>query len=204
MTSAILGGIGLFMIGMILVTDGLKAAAGDSLRRFLLRFTDQPFKALISGTVLTAIVQSSTATTLATIGFVGAGVITFQQSLGLIFGSNLGTTATAWIVALVGLKFSMSAIALPIVGIGAALRLFSHGRLAHIAMTIAGFGILFVGIDTLQEGMHQLTLSVSRIELPSSTISGRLLLVGFGPAGSSWQGSCRHVPQQLAPQWCKC
>lgn len=182
MISAILGGIGLFLVGMILVTDSLKAAAGDSLRRTLLRFTGRPWKALASGVVITALIQSSSATTLATLGFVGAGLLTFPQALGVVFGASLGTTATSWIVSLVGLKFSMSTIALPIVGLGAGLRLFSKGRMAYAGMTFAGFGILFVGIDTLQSGMRDLAERVAAADLPGETLGGKLLLAGMGVA----------------------
>lgn len=175
-----LGGIGLFLIGMILVTDGLRAAAGDALRNTLLRFTGGPFKALLSGAAVTAVVQSSSATTVATIGFVGAGLLGFEQALGLILGANIGTTATGWIVALLGLRFSVSAVALPLVGVGALTRLFAKGRLAQLGIALAGFGIIFVGLDVLQAGMQDLSERFTPASLPSDTLAGRLLLVGLG------------------------
>lgn len=180
MISQVLGGIGLFLIGMILATDGLRAAAGDSLRRVLLRFTGGPISAMLSGAAITALVQSSSATTVATIGFVSAGLLGFQQALGVILGANLGTTATGWLVALVGLKFSVSTIALPAVGIGAIIRLFGRGKWKDIGIAIAGFGTIFVGLDVLQAGMADLKHYVTPETLPGDTWLGRLGLVGIG------------------------
>lgn len=119
MIGSMLGGVGLFLLGMILLTDGLKTAAGDALRKALARFTGGRFSALVSGATLTAMVQSSSATTLATIGFVSAGILTFEQAVGVIFGANLGTTSTGWLVSLLGFKVSVAAFALPLVGVGA-------------------------------------------------------------------------------------
>lgn len=132
----LLGGLGLFLVGMSLLTDGLTHFAGDSLRRGLLRFTGSPFKAFASGTLLTLVVQSSTATTITLIGFVSAGLITFAQSLGVVMGASLGTTGTGWIVSTLGLKVPLGFYTLPMIGIGALLRLLVKGRwrrgIAHI------------------------------------------------------------------------
>ncbi len=180
MLSQVLGGIGLFLVGMVLATDGLRAAAGDSLRAFLLRFTGGPAQALFSGAAATALVQSSSATTVATISFVTAGLLTFQQALGLILGANVGTTATGWIVALLGLKFSVSKIALPLVGVGALVRLFARGRGKDIGLAVAGFGVLFVGLDVLQAGMAGASDFLTPDALPPDTWLGRLGLAGIG------------------------
>lgn len=180
MIATTLGGVGLFLIGMLLVTDSLKTLAGDALRRVLLRFTGGNFKALLSGAGITALIQSSSATTVATIGFVGAGLITFQQAIGIVYGANLGTTVTGWLVALLGLKFSVTQVALPIVGVGALLRLFARGRAAHVGMALAGFGIIFVGIDILQDGMEAFSERVQPEVFPEDNWSGRLILVGLG------------------------
>lgn len=180
MIAQALGGIGLFLIGMVLVTDGLRAAAGDSLRRVLLRFTGGPFKALLSGTVVTAVVQSSSATTVATIGFVSAGLLSFEQALGIMFGANIGTTATGWLVALFGLKFSVSVAALPMVGVGAFMKVIGRGRMAYFGLALAGFGLILLGIDVLQGGMAHLSETLTPAVLPDDTFGGRLLLVGIG------------------------
>src|SRR5690625_3445881 len=150
----VLGGLGLFLVGMSLLTDGLTHFGGDQLRRSLLRFTGSPFKAFLSGTLLTLVVQSSTATTVTLIGFVSAGLITFAQSLGVVMGASLGTTGTGWVVSTLGLKVQLGFYTLPLIGAGALLRLLAPGRWRHLGTALAGFGMLFVGIDTMQEGMR--------------------------------------------------
>jgi phosphate:Na+ symporter len=180
MIPALVGGIGLFLLGMILLTDGLKAAAGDALRRLLAHFTGGPIKALLSGAAVTAVVQSSSATTLTTIGFVSAGLLTFPQAVGVIFGANLGTTSTGWIVSLLGLKLNIGRVALPLVAVGAMMRLLTPGRTAAVGLALAGFGLIFVGIDMLQVGMADLALRLDPAALPGGTLAGRLLLVGVG------------------------
>ncbi|MDZ7343636.1 MAG: Na/Pi symporter [candidate division KSB1 bacterium] len=178
----LLGGIGLFLLGMILLTDGLKAVAGEALRRVLSRFVRGPFSALLSGATVTMLVQSSSATTLTTIGFVSAGLLTFPQAVGVMFGANLGTTSTGWIVAVLGLKISVGKLALPLIGVGALLRLLTRDRLAAGGLALAGFGLIFVGIDTLQAGMAHLAELFDPSQLPGETFSGRLLLVAMGIA----------------------
>jgi phosphate:Na+ symporter len=180
MISSILGGIGLFLLGMVLMTEGLKAAAGDALRRVLSRFTGGAVQAFLSGAAVTVLVQSSSATILATIGFVSAGLLTFPQSIGVIFGAATGTTSTGWLVSLVGLRFKISTVALPLIGIGALLRLLTQGRSATLGMALAGFGLIFVGIDTLQTGMQVLSERIDPAAFPGATLAGRLLLVGIG------------------------
>jgi phosphate:Na+ symporter len=182
MISSILGGIGLFLLGMILMTEGLKSAAGELLRTILSRFTGGPLKAVASGAAITAVVQSSSATTLATIGFVSAGLLTFPQAVGVIFGANVGTTSTGWIVAMIGLKVNVSAVALPLIGAGALARLLGSRRTANAGLAVAGFGLIFVGIDTLQLGMQELAGRIDPSSLPSGSVVARLLLVAAGAA----------------------
>ncbi|HEY9175482.1 MAG TPA: Na/Pi symporter [Verrucomicrobiae bacterium] len=180
MVSQLLGGIGLFLLGVFLLSDGLKTAAGDSLRRILVRFTGRPSTAFVSGAGITVLAQSSSATTLATIGFVSAGILTFSQAIGIVMGASLGTTSTGWLISLVGMKFGIGKLAFPLVGLGALARLVSHGRNAAIALAVAGFGLMFVGIDILQSGMVSLSESFSPNSLPHGTLTGRVLLVGIG------------------------
>src|SRR5512142_272651 len=104
MIITIFGGIGLFLLGMVLLTEGLKTAAGDALRRILSRFTGGPLTGVASGAVASALVQSSTATTVMTLGFVSAGFLPFVQAIGIVFGARIGTTSTGWLVSLLGLK----------------------------------------------------------------------------------------------------
>ena len=165
---------------MIVMTDGLRALAGHAMRAVLMRFTKSPLTGALTGAISTAILQASGITTLAAIGFVGAGLITFPESLGIIFGANIGTTFKGWIIALLGFKLSLGNVFLPIVFIGAILRLFSKGRLATVGYSIAGFGLVFVGLTFMQESMSELHGFVTFENLPADTLSGRLLLVALG------------------------
>ena len=115
------GGLGLFLLGMGMMTDGLKLAAGPALRRILSGATRTRGHALGSGMLVTALVQSSSAVTVAAIGFVNAGLLTLGPALWVLFGANVGTTMTGWIVALVGLKFKVETLAMPLAGLGARL-----------------------------------------------------------------------------------
>ena len=175
-----IGGIGLFLLGMIIMTDGLRALTGHSLRNALMRFTRSPLSGAITGATTTAILQSSSATTVAAIGFVGAGLMTFPAALGIIFGANIGTTMTGWIVALLGLKLKLGTIMLPVILIGVILKLFGKGRIAIIGYAIAGFGLIFVGITMMQTGMSGLQGYFTPEMLPTNTIFDILLLVLLG------------------------
>lgn len=175
-----MGGIGLFLLGMTLMTDSLKALAGDSLRQWLGRFTGSPLKAMFSGIGFTLVVQSSAATTLATIGFVSAGVITFAQAIGVIIGANIGTTSTGWIVAFLGLKFSIASFALPMIGIGAMLKLFGKDRVALSGLTLASFGLIFFGIDLLQTAMMGFAERVDLSVWSNDSLTTRFILVIIG------------------------
>jgi phosphate:Na+ symporter len=176
----LLGGIGLFLLGMMLLTDGLKAFAGDALRRALLRFTGTPLKAFGSGALATLMVQSSSATTVAVIGFVSAGLITFPQAVGIVFGASLGTTGTGWIVSVLGLNVSIGYYALPLVGIGAFMRLLAKGPRRSLGLALAGFGLIFIGISVLQEAMENLSGVFRLAELPTSSLFGHLIVMLVG------------------------
>ncbi|MDP2398232.1 MAG: Na/Pi cotransporter family protein [Burkholderiales bacterium] len=152
LAGGIAGGVGLFLLGMWLMTDGLKLAAGPALERILANSTKTRLRGLASGIMVTALVQSSSAVTVATIGFVNAGLLNLSQALWVLFGTNVGTTMTGWLVALVGLQFKIEALALPLIGIGMILRLTGeHTRRSAFGMALAGFGVMFLGIDLLRE-----------------------------------------------------
>ena len=176
------GGIGLFLLGMGLLTDGLKQFAGAALRTGLMRFTGTPTKAFASGAVLTLLVQSSSATTVALIGLVSAGVMAFPQALGVVLGASLGTTGTGWMVSLLGLKISLGFYALPLVFIGAFLRLLGRGRWQGLGLALAGFGMIFIGIDFLQTGMAALSERVDLSQIPSTGLLGHAYNVLIGLA----------------------
>jgi phosphate:Na+ symporter len=180
MTLQLIGGAGIFLLGMILLSDGLKAAAGDTLRHVLGRLTGRTLPAFLTGATVTALLQSSTATVLMTIGFVSAGLIAFPGAVAVVFGANVGTTSTGWIVALLGLKLSIGTAALPAVAAGALLRMLTTGRLAGAGLALAGFGLIFTGIDLLQLGMQGAAQRIDPATLPGGTLAGRLLLVVVG------------------------
>jgi phosphate:Na+ symporter len=149
----LLGGIGLFLLGIHHLTEGLKGLSGDSLRRTLQRFVSGRFSAVASGALLTVGTQSSTATILTVIGFVGAGLVTLPQAIAVNIGATLGTTSTPWMVAILGLRFRITTAALPILGVGAFLWLIARGKTRSLGAVLAGFGLIFTGIDFLQTGM---------------------------------------------------
>lgn len=180
MLLALLGGVGLFLLGMILLTEGLKAAAGSSMRRLLMRGVRGPVSGMVAGTVTTAAVQSSSATTLMTIGFVSAGLLTLPGAIGVVLGANLGTTSTGWIVSALGFKVSLGGASLPIVLVGALLRLLGRGRIAALGLALAGFGLVFLGIEGMKDGMAHLAEGFDPGSLPGDGFTGRLLLVGVG------------------------
>ncbi len=144
------GGVALFLLGMKLLTDGLKLAAGDSLRNLLSRFTSTVFKGVLSGILVTAFVQSSSAVIFATIGFVNAGVMTLGQAIFVIFGSNVGTTFTGWIIASVGLKIDLQLLSMPLVSVGMALWLLKGNRIGAWGQAMVGLSLFFMGIDILK------------------------------------------------------
>jgi phosphate:Na+ symporter len=175
-----LGGLGLFLLGMVVMTEGLKAMAGDTLHGWLQRFTHSPTSGALTGTIATAILQSSSATTVTTVGFVAAGLLTFPQALGIIFGANLGTTMTGWMVALFGFKLKIGMAALPVIFAGAMLHLFGRGRWSQFGRAVAGFGVIFLGIGFTQEGMAGFTDQLTPASFPPDSLSGRIVLVGLG------------------------
>src|SRR6201982_3132211 len=150
---SILGGVGLFLLGMTVMTDGLKALAGSALRTVLSKAAATPLHGSFWGAIITLLVQSSSATTMTTIGLVSAGLLTFPQGLSLVFGANIGTTGTGWLVALLGVRISLTAYELPIVFVGALLKRMGKGRWVASGAAIAGFALILVGLTTLQQGM---------------------------------------------------
>ena len=175
-----LGGLGLFLLGMIVMTDGLRLLAGNVIRKVLMRFTRSPVSGAMTGAISTAILQSSSATTVTAVGFVSVGLLSFSEALGIILGANIGTTITGWMVALLGFKLKLSTLVLPIILVGALLRLFAKGRVAHTGHALAGFGLIFVGITFMQEGMADLQGAAFFAHFPVDTFIGRIKLVLIG------------------------
>jgi len=180
MAAGIVGGVGLVLLGMAIMSEGLQALAGDRVKQLLSRFTGNPLTGVMTGTGITALINSSSATILATIGFVNAGLLSLPQAIGIIFGANLGTTSTAWIVALVGFKFHISTFTLPLITLGALMKLFLRGKKTSIGMAIAGFGLLFLGADMLQDGMRGAGGFINLAGYTFSSWGDRFILAGVG------------------------
>ena len=193
------GGLGLFLVGMMLMSEGLVGFAGGMLQRALVRFTGTPFKAFVSGSLVTMLAQSSSATTVTLIGFVSAGLIGFTQAIGVLIGASLGNTATGWIVAGLGLKVNLGFYTLPMIGIGAFLKLLGKGRAAALGMALAGFGLMFVGLDTLQQAMRQLAGLFDLAALPAAGQGGRVVIMLIGLAMTAlMQSSTAAIATTLA------
>jgi phosphate:Na+ symporter len=175
------GGLGLFLLAVTMITDGLKATAGDSLRGMLANWTRSPAHGILTGLTITAIVQSSSAVTVATIGFVNAGLIGMRRALGIVYGSNIGTTMTGWLVAMIGFKINVDAIALPLIGIGMLLNLSGgESKRAPLGIALAGFGLFFIGIDVLRGAFEGLVSTVDLAGFNADGVFGVLMYVGIG------------------------
>ncbi|MDP2739578.1 MAG: Na/Pi symporter [Pseudorhodobacter sp.] len=175
-----LGGIGLFLFGMETMTSALRALAGERLRRWLLSMTSTPLRGVLTGAGITAVVQSSTAVTVMTIGFVGAGLIGFAQSLGVIYGANIGTTFTGWMVMLVGVKLKLGVVALPILFGASLMGILGEGRVARLGRMLAGLSLMFIGLDLMQAATVGMEGLVTPDWLPGEGWAGRLVLVAIG------------------------
>ena len=148
----ILGGLGIFLFGMRVMSEGIQKVAGEGMRRIMATMTQNRFFGLMTGLLVTCLVQSSSATTVMVVSFVNAQLLTLMESIGVIMGANLGTTLTGWIIATIG-KFSLSKIALPIIGIGLPLVFSSKPKLKHSGEFLVGFGLLFFGLSELKNAV---------------------------------------------------
>ena len=151
----VLGGLALFLYGMKVMSDGIQQSAGDRLQKALNYMTVNRFAGVITGFVVTGIIQSSSAVTVMVVAFVNAGLLTLTQSIGVIMGANIGTTITAWIVSLVGFSLKLSELALPVVGIGFVWGVISR-KYRNIGSILLGFGLLFMGLDFMTKAMPAL------------------------------------------------
>ena len=148
----LLGSLGFLLYGMKLMSDGIQKSAGEKLQRALSVITGNRFMALLTGLIVTMIIQSSGATTVMVVTFVNAGLMSLTQSVGVIFGANIGTTITAWIVSIFGFNFKISAFAIPLFGLGYFLyRLIKKNAGKNLGEAIMGFGMLFLGLSGLSD-----------------------------------------------------
>lgn len=147
----LLGAVGLFLYGMKVMSEGLQKAAGDRLRNILSAMTRNRFTGTITGFFITALIQSSSASTVMVVSFVNAGLMTLAQSMAVIFGANVGTTFTAWVIALFGFKVDISAFALPLIGLAVPLLFSKKSRTKSMGEFTIGFAFLFMGLDMISK-----------------------------------------------------
>lgn len=145
----LLGSVALFLYGMKVMSEGLQKAAGERLRNILSAMTRNRFAGTLTGFLITALIQSSSASTVMVVSFVNAGLISLGQSMAVIMGANVGTTFTAWILALFGFKVNISAFVLPLIGLAIPLLFSSKSRNKSIGEFLIGFGFLFMGLDMI-------------------------------------------------------
>lgn len=147
------GSLCLLLFGMNMLSNGIQKGAGSGLQKLLGKITGNRFYAVLTGIGVTAIIQSSGATTVMVVSFVNAEILTLEQAIGVIFGANIGTTVTAWIVSLFGFSFSISAMAIPMFGFGYILKYFKKFRIHNFAECFMGFALLFMGLGLLKESL---------------------------------------------------
>ena len=152
----LLGALGMFLYGMNLMSSGLQKAAGDKLRGFLSAMTSNPFKRVMTGVGITALIQSSSATTVMVVSFVNAGLLTLVQAIGVIMGANIGTTITAWMVSLLGFKADISILAVPLMLLGFLFSNSKKNQNKNIGELIVGFSLLFLGLSFMKESVPDL------------------------------------------------
>ena len=152
----LLGAMGMFLYGMNLMSSGLQKAAGDKLRGFLSAMTSNPFKRVMTGVGITALIQSSSATTVMVVSFVNAGLLTLVQAIGVIMGANIGTTITAWMVSLLGFKADISILAVPLMLLGFLFSNSKKNQNKNIGELIVGFSLLFLGLSFMKESVPDL------------------------------------------------
>ena len=149
----LIGSLVLFLFGMKLMSEALQRVAGNKLRKILAAMTSNRVFGVLTGLLITAIIQSSSATTVMVVSFVNAGLLTLAEAIGVIMGANIGTTVTAWIISLLGFKVKISALALPLIGIGFPLIFSKNTTRKSWGEVIMGFALLFMGLDLLKNSV---------------------------------------------------
>ncbi|MBN1831499.1 MAG: Na/Pi cotransporter family protein [Deltaproteobacteria bacterium] len=164
----LMAGLGIFLFSMVLLEESVKALSGRAFRHMIRLYTNTRMKAIGSGTLVTAILQSSSAVSLMVLAFVGAGVMSIQNGVGVIMGSNIGTTFTAWIVATLGFKIEIESFALPFIGIGGIGLMFFRDstKLTHTSRLLIGFGFLFLGLDYMKVSVENIAQTIDMGRIP--------------------------------------
>jgi phosphate:Na+ symporter len=155
-TFAVLGGLGLFLYGMKIMSEGLQSATGEGLKNILWKATNNRFKGVLTGFGITAVIQSSSATTVMLVSFVSAGLIGLTQATGIVFGANIGTSVTGWIVAIIGFQFKINMLALPAIAMGFFIRFIDNDKVKSWGDFMLGFGMLFLGLSIMSDSVKDL------------------------------------------------
>ncbi len=161
----LLGAVGLFLYGMKVMSEGLQKAAGDRLRNILSAMTRNRFTGLLTGCAITALIQSSSASTVMVVSFVNAGLMTLAQSMAVIFGANVGTTFTAWIIALFGFKVDISVVVLPLIGLAVIMLFTNKSKLKSLGEFVIGFALLFMGLNMISDYVPDLQSNPEMFEV---------------------------------------
>ncbi len=164
----ILGGLGVFLFGLRVMSNGLQKLAGNRLRAVLRTMTSNRLAGMVSGFLITATIQSSSATTVLVVSFANAGLLTLTQAIGLVMGANIGTTVTGWLVALLGFKVNIASFALPVIGLAFPLSFLRSARAKQLSEVFVGFGLLFLGLKFLKEGVPDLKSNPEALEFLQS------------------------------------
>jgi len=164
----LIAGLGIFIIGMYMLEDAIKILSGKAFRRIIRLYTNGRFRSIGSGTLVTAILQSSSAASLMVLAFVGAGVMSMENAIGVIMGSNIGTTLTVWIVAIVGFKMKIESFALPFIGLGGIGLIFCDQaeKPFQFCRLLIGFGFLFLGLDYMKGSVESIGQSFDLSMVP--------------------------------------
>ncbi len=160
----LLGGLGIFLYGLRVMSGGLQKVAGNRMREVLSKMTQNRVSGVFSGFLLTTIAQSSSATTVMMVSFANAGLLTLSQAIGLVMGANIGTTVTLWLVALLGFKVKIAAFALPSIGIGFFFSLLGNEQIKKYSEALIGFGLLFLGLSILKDSVPNLQSNPEALE----------------------------------------
>jgi len=180
----LIGALGFFIYGMKVMSDGIQKVAGSKMRSILSKMTSNRFLGITTGFILTALLQSSSATTVMIVSFVNAGLLSLVESIGVIMGANIGTTITAWLISLLGFKVKISSIALPIIAIGFPMMFSSKSNIKSWAEVLIGFALLFMGLDALKESVPNLKENAEFLSFLSSYanmgIISTLIFIGVG------------------------
>ncbi len=180
--SALAFGLALLLFGMWLLREGLRELAGARLQRWLTRVTRSPLRGALAGATATAAVQSSSATIVTAIGFASAGLLEFSQALGIVFGANVGTTLTGWLVLAFGIRWKLVAAAPALALAGVWLHLYARRGAASAGRAIAGLAFVLLGIDALGGALGGETIAGALSAFPGDTIASRIALVALGTA----------------------